>query len=106
MVLDVLKECPALEQAKFNMNDLVQAVIQGSSQNLDALEKAIAERSEIDGETAAGFMGIGAMAEVAEDLVGERAELVRAGRAVGRMMRTKFAEVIAEKIAAKKGRAS
>ena len=106
MVLDVLKECPALENSGFSVQNLIGAVMQGAGGNLQELEAAIAAAGAITDEVAAGFMGVGAMAEIAEDLVGERAELVRAGRAVGRLMRKRYAAKIAEELEKKRGAAS
>lgn len=106
MVLEVLRECPALENSGFKVQDLIFAVMQGTGQNLQGLEVAIGEAGAITDEIAAGFMGVGAMAEVAEDLVGERSELVRAGRAVGRLMRKRYAAKIAEELEKKRGAAS
>jgi hypothetical protein len=106
MMLEILELCPALGHGALKVDDLISAVLQGVGANLNGLEARIAELGAIDGEVAAGFMAIGAMAEVAADLVGERAELVLAGRAVGRMMRKRYAAKISEDLDRKKGAAS
>ena len=105
MMLEVLEVCPALGKIA-GLDKLIFAVIEGTGSNLRGLEQAIEDRGGIDDEIAAGFMGVGAMAEVAEDLVGERAELVRAGRAVGRMMRKRYAAKIAAELEKQRGEAS
>lgn len=105
MVLEILEVCPALGKVS-GLDKLITAVIEGTGGNLSALEAAIAERGQIDDEIAAGFMGVGAMAEVAMDLVGERAELVLAGRAVGRMMRKHYAAKIAAELEKQRGATS
>lgn len=106
MMLEVLEACPALANGAFKIDDLIQSVIIGSGENLSALEEAIKARGAIDDQTAAGFMAIGAMAEVAHDLVGERKELVDAGRAVGRLMRSQYKKKIAAELESRRGAAS
>ena len=101
MMAAVLATCPDLE--KVGAVGVVDVVVNDSTQNLNRLEKGVAQAGGIGPEVASSFMTIAAMVAILESFPeqDDRRQLAKAGRIVGETIARRWRSKIKQAIVAK-----